>query len=204
MANTSNSNARYTSLDNGATLVTLAPMVQLTYQPNGTPGIASFNCTEYMAAGNTFFQVQSNPRAVIVELEDSLATCYGSQNATLTDPMTGIDLTKVSVAGILSIFQSAFDTECNVQALQKQLKLANTEANLVSFSYTANGNTLSFTSNTRASNVVSWGWILGDGMYSLDADPVHTYVTTGNVKVSFIATDASNNVFADTQTVAIG
>lgn len=204
MANTSNSNARYTTLDNGATLVTLAPMIQLTYQPGGNPGIASFNCVEYMATGNTFFQAQSNPRAVIVELEDALETCYGSQNAVLTDPVTGADLTKVSVAGLLSIFQSGFDTECNVQALQKQLKLANTEANSVSFNYTANGNILSFTSNTGTANVVSWGWILGDGMYSLDADPIHTYVMAGNVEVSFIATDASNTIFANTQTVVIG
>lgn len=140
---------------------------------------------------------------MIVELEDALEVCYGSQNATLTDPVTGVDLTKVSVAGILSIFQSAFDTECNVQALQKKLKLANTEVNEVSFSYTANGSTLSFVSNTGTANVVSWGWLLGDGTYSLDADPVHTYVMTGNVDVSFIAVDSSNNVFANTQTVTV-
>lgn len=203
MANTSNSNARYTSLGNGATLVTLAPMVQLTYQANGMPDIASFSCAEYMATGNTFFQTQSNPRNIIVDLESAMERCYGSQNAVLIDPVTGVDLTRVSVAGMLSIFQSAFDTECNVQALQKQLKAANVSAKSVSFTSVANGATVTFASNTGTVNVASWGWLLGDGMYSLDSDPAHTYVTTGNVEVSFIVVDTSGDVFADTQTVNV-
>lgn len=197
----SNSNARLTHLENGTILQTFAPIVTLTYSPNGTPGVASFSCTDYMVAGNNYYSVNSQPKTVIVNLKDSLSVCYGSQKSALVDPITGADLTQMSVAGLLLIFQVAFDAECNKQFLESQLKVSNAEA--VSFSYTANGSSIQFASNTGNIQAETWGWILGDGTYSLDSDPFHKYIVPGNVSVSFIAIDASNNIYSNTQIIKV-
>lgn len=198
---TSNSNARLTHLENGTVLQTFSPIVTLTYSPNGIPGIASFSCTDYMVAGNSYYSISSQPKTTIVNLKDSLSVCYGSQNDTLVDPVTGADLTQLSVAGLLLIFQSAFDTECNKQFLQSQLKVSNAE--IVSFAYTANGSSVQFSSNTGSIQAVTWGWLFGDGTYSLDSDPVHKYVVPGNVSATFIAVDASNTIYSNTQILTI-
>lgn len=198
---TSNSNARLTHLENGTVLQTFSPIVTLTYSPNGIPGVASFSCTDYMVAGNNYYSVNSQPKTTIVNLKDSLSVCYGSQKSTLVDPVTGADLTQLSVAGLLLIFQVAFDAECNKQFLENQLKVSNTE--MVSFTYTSNGSSIQFSSNTGNIQAVTWGWLFGDGTYSLNSDPIHKYIVPGNVSASFIAIDANNNIYSNTQIIEV-
>lgn len=200
---TSNSNARLTQVENGVVIKTLAPNVYLTYNPNGTPGVATFSCVDYMQVGNTYVQVGNDPKAVTIELPESLNICFGAVKDTMVDPVTGADLRKVSVAGILTIFQSAFDTAYNTRELQRQVSVAGEMSNTISFTYTANGNMLSFTSNTGSVNAVSWGWLLGDGTYSLESDPVHNYILSGDVDVSFVVKDVNGNTYFTKQTISV-
>lgn len=60
-----------------------------------------------------------------------------------------------------------------------------------------------FASNTGSIQAVTWGWLFGDGTYSLDSDPVHKYVVPGNVSATFIAVDASNTIYSNTQILTI-
>ncbi|MCW3103197.1 MAG: hypothetical protein JWO09_1637 [Bacteroidetes bacterium] len=73
------------------------------------------------------------------------------------------------------------------------------------FSYTAAGNTATFTDLSTASpgSVVTWGWNFGDGGFSGSQNPTHTYATCGVYNVSLtIGTSAfCTNTYTGTVTV---
>jgi PKD repeat protein len=76
---------------------------------------------------------------------------------------------------------------------------------VANFSYTAAGNTATFTDMSTASigSVVTWGWSFGDGNFSGSQNPVHTYSACGVYNVSLtIGTSAfCTNTYSTTVTV---
>lgn len=55
------------------------------------------------------------------------------------------------------------------------------------------GNTVSFSQQTSGTAPYQYRWDFGDGFYSVDANPVHTYSTTGMYFVSLKVKDAYND-----------
>ncbi|MCB0401807.1 MAG: PKD domain-containing protein [Flavobacteriales bacterium] len=60
-----------------------------------------------------------------------------------------------------------------------------------SFTYQVNGNTVSFTntSTTDSSTAMTWQWTFGDGNFSGNNDPSHTYLTPGTYQVCLFIVD---------------
>jgi PKD repeat protein len=76
------------------------------------------------------------------------------------------------------------------------------------FSYTASGNTATFTDLSTAGigTVVTWGWNFGDGGFSGSQNPVHTYTACGvyNVSLTIGTTAFCSNTYNATVTVSGG
>ena len=58
-----------------------------------------------------------------------------------------------------------------------------------SFSYVKDGNTVTFTNSSN--NATSYNWDFGDGNFSTETNPVHTYAADGEYTVTLTATDDS-------------
>lgn len=74
-----------------------------------------------------------------------------------------------------------------------------------SFSYTASGNTASFTdlSTTSSGSITSWGWDFGDGNFDNTQNPSHTYAIGGQyiVTLSIFTSSFCFDTYTDTVTV---
>jgi len=58
------------------------------------------------------------------------------------------------------------------------------------FSYTADGQTVTFTNESTVTGTVTYGWEFGDATVSTEKDPVHTYDAKGEYTVKLTVTDA--------------
>ncbi len=56
-----------------------------------------------------------------------------------------------------------------------------------SYQYDINGATVNFTNASQGNNSVLFDWNFGDGNFSVDTNPVHTYSSTGTYTVTLIA-----------------
>lgn len=205
MANTS-SNARIVELDGNTEIVVFSPNIQIMYNPVTETASASFGCSNYLFAANSYHQIQSPPNGVFVDMANNMSTCYGNG----ADPVTGIDLSKVSVAGVMVLFQSAFDIEYNKKNIQTKLNSSDGPVANNGTEITANvsisGSTAIFsgiaTPGTGLS-ITNWGWMFGDGICSLEAGPVHAYSVPGDYTAIFMAMDSSNTVVSVNVSITI-
>jgi Zn-dependent metalloprotease len=67
-----------------------------------------------------------------------------------------------------------------------------------SFTYAANGSTVTFTDNSTGA--ISWNWNFGDGNTDNTQNPIHTYATSGTYTVTLVVNNGTCN---DTATVTI-
>ena len=65
---------------------------------------------------------------------------------------------------------------------------------VASFTWTSNGNTISFNNNSTVGANYSMNWTFGDGDTSTLQTPMHTYSTAGSFQVCLIVTDYTCNV----------
>lgn len=116
------------------------------------------------------------------------------QNPVVTYPSPGTysaTLTAMNPAGVNSITQTDLITIGIIP--------------IPGFSFTVNGNTVTFTNTTDNANgigPVSYLWDFGDGSTSTEANPVHTYAINGSYTVKLTATNDCGTALA-TQTVTI-
>ena len=70
------------------------------------------------------------------------------------------------------------------------------------FSHVANGNTVSFSnlSFSNTNSILTYEWDFGDGNFSADENPQHTYANSGQYDVRLIA---SNCIFSDTIIISV-
>jgi len=108
-------NSRFADLGANTNSEMLAPMTQLIWNPVSGETAVSFQSAPYISVANTYHQLSNNPNTLYVDLSQKLATCYGEPLGTLVDPVTGADLTKISVAGIMTLIKTAYDQEYNVK-----------------------------------------------------------------------------------------
>jgi len=59
------------------------------------------------------------------------------------------------------------------------------------FTASIDKNTVAFSDQSRGVNVISWEWEFGDGTFSEDQSPAHTYSYTGNYSVILTITDSN-------------
>ncbi len=71
---------------------------------------------------------------------------------------------------------------------------------VANFSYVVNGTTVTFTNLSTPNNNVTYSWEFGDGNFSLDKDPVHTYAVGGFYTVELTVT---NDCGSSTKTVLV-
>lgn len=105
--------ARFRDLGNGITGELMADQVQLFYDPTTQQARVIFNGNEYIDVGvQNYLAIGTMHDALEVDLSDKMANCYGGG----TDPVTGIDLSQVSVAGLMIILKVAYDVFVNERA----------------------------------------------------------------------------------------
>lgn len=104
-------NSRFTDLGANTVSEMLSPMTQLVWNPITGETAVSFQNAPYLYVANTYHQLNSNPSALYVDLAPKIATCYAPANT--MDPITGADLSKISVAGIMMVIKAAYDQEYN-------------------------------------------------------------------------------------------
>ncbi|TXI88284.1 MAG: T9SS type A sorting domain-containing protein [Crocinitomicaceae bacterium] len=83
----------------------------------------------------------------------------------------------------------------------KQITINNGSAS-ADFSYTSNGNTISFYAISPSINFLSWDF--GDGEISFEENPIHTYSSEGSYEVVLTVTDVCGNTAETTKTVEVG
>jgi len=122
VADATPTNARFIALGNGLVGEMLTHQIQLFYDPTTEEVRAIFNGYVYLFTGDQFRRVGDENDILHVELKDLMGLTPVPPN-TLKDPVTGADLSKISVAGVVMIIKAAYDYFFNQRALQRQSAL---------------------------------------------------------------------------------
>lgn len=113
---------------------------------------------------------------------------------------TGNQTQSIQVTNAGNYYCVATKGNCSFTA-NKQITINNGSAS-ADFSYTSNGNTISFYVISPSINFLSWDF--GDGEISFEENPIHTYSSEGNYEVVLTVTDVCGNTAETTKTVEVG
>lgn len=115
MSETPVPNARFIDIGGGVTAEYMAHTSQFTFNPN-TDGVrVIFNSHPYIVAGAQYHRVGDVNDILHVDLKNMM-TMRPAEG--VRDPVTGMDLSGVSVAGVLLIVKGAFNFFFNKRALE--------------------------------------------------------------------------------------
>lgn len=114
--------ARFIQLGDGLIGEMMTHQIQLFYDPTTEEVRAIFNGYVYLFTGNQFRRVGDENDILHVELKGMMGMTPVPPG-TLTDPVTGADLSKISVAGVVMIIKAAYSYFFNQRALQRQSAL---------------------------------------------------------------------------------
>jgi len=117
-------NARFTDMGANTISEMMAPQIQFFYDPTTQQARAIFSGQPYLEIANNYHSLVAVFDALEVDFSNKMGTCYGAPLETLVDPVTGADLTKVSVAGIMMLVKTAYDQEYNARADAVTMKVA--------------------------------------------------------------------------------
>lgn len=197
-------NSRFTDVGGGTITEMMADQVQLFYSPVTGEARSIFNGLPFLDINNKYMSLNANYDILQVDFNDKLAKCYAAGLASpVLDPVTGIDLAGVSVAGVMTLIKLVYDIEFNNRS-----KNANPVAG---YSVSeGNGLTVTFTDTTTPpfqGTITSWAWDFGDGLpatgdmpavpagVSTEQNPVYTFAEAGTYVVELDVT-ASNDTTA--------
>lgn len=197
-------NARFTDVGGGTISEMMADQVQFFYNPTTGDARSIFNGLPFLNINNKYLSLNSNYDILQVSFNDKMLTCYAAGLASpALDPVTGVDLAGVSVAGVMTLIKLVYDAEFNDRA-----KGGNPVAG---FSVSAgNGLTVTFTDTTVPSflgTITGWVWDFGDAIpatgtdpavpsgKSTEQNPVYTFAAAGTYTVELDVT-ASNETTA--------
>jgi hypothetical protein len=121
-------NARFQDEGGGTVSEMMAHQVQFFYDPTTMQARSIFNGKPYLNISNVYRALDESNDILHVDFSDKLAKCYGQHLGTLTDPATGVDLTNVSVAGVMALMKAAYDEEFNLRAFVIASQIAAAEA----------------------------------------------------------------------------
>ena len=109
-------NARFTDLGGGVIGEMISPHTQLYYNPATGQASAVFNSARYIQAGASLIPVTTNEniQPLTVNLGTRIMDCPCIAGD--LDPITGADLTTISIAGVMTLLKRFYDTEYNAEA----------------------------------------------------------------------------------------
>lgn len=105
---------RIETLGGVSQLEIMAPSVNINWDPITNTGPIAFRMFRYLVQDDVIRQdVDPSPAgSFMVGMENILLRCFVPANPgdNILDPVTGADLSNVSVAGVMTIIKAAFDT----------------------------------------------------------------------------------------------
>lgn len=190
-------NARFTDMGGGIISEMMADQVQFFYDPATGSARAIYNGLPYISINNTYHSLNVCFDVLHVDLDTEMTRCYGlEQGSTMVDPVTGTDLTKISVAGIMTLIKLAYDSEYNTRAAAMPPTAA--------YSVAVTGLNVTFTDKSIpafSNTITAWAWDFGDGDLAVTPtvpdststvqNPTFTYTKAGTYTVTLDIT-ASN------------
>ena len=99
-------NPRFTDVGGGLSSELIANQVQLFYDPANNSARAIFNAMPYLQLGSTYQALGTQSDMLSVDFSSRMTDCLGIG----TDPVTGADLTQLSVAGFMLVLKAAYNT----------------------------------------------------------------------------------------------
>lgn len=120
-----NTNARYVDLGGGKIGELISHQVQFFYDPTTQRARVIFNGHVYLQTGEVWRKVGEDNDILEVDVSNLLA--MRPVQTELRDPVTGIDLSDVSIAGFQYIMKAAYDLFVNQRAIQRQMLAQETE-----------------------------------------------------------------------------
>lgn len=122
----STTNSRFKTLANGLQSEILAEHTQLIWNPTTQAMAAVFNCRPYLIVGTEYMPYGDMFQHLRVELNEHFPRCLAPVGT--VDPVTGADLSNISVAGIATLIKIAFDRFHNEDAERIAALIAAAEA----------------------------------------------------------------------------
>lgn len=108
------SNARIRAVAPGVTAEMIAEQIHLIYQPSTGEGTVSFQARESLFVGSAYEPLNGNFNVLDKNVQDIATRCFADEG--VIDPVTGVDLSKVSTGGVELILKAAYDKLFNEQA----------------------------------------------------------------------------------------
>jgi hypothetical protein len=122
-------NVRFTVIGDGLTTELISNQVQFFYDPTTNEARAIFNSSAYLPVAGSYLAITGTHDVLNVDFTSQFERCYAADSPTpVLDPVTGADLTKVSVIGIMSLIKIAFDKEANAREAARLAGIAAAEA----------------------------------------------------------------------------
>ncbi len=107
-------NSRFQDMGNGMVSEMISQQTQLFYNPNTQEVRVIFNGSPYLYINNQYVMLAQENDILRVELTDRMTLCVGRPGD--IDPVTGADLSQISVAGQLMLMKRAYDLFHNERA----------------------------------------------------------------------------------------
>lgn len=107
-------NARMVDLGGGLFAEMMADQSQLFFDPTTENVRAIFNGQPYLKTGDVYRRVGDKNDILHVDLKDLMAL----RPAPFRDPITGADMSNVTVAGVMLIMKAAYDYFYNKRAME--------------------------------------------------------------------------------------
>ncbi|HEV2681229.1 MAG TPA: hypothetical protein VGV14_12065 [Rhodanobacter sp.] len=111
---TDTTNARIRTLATGITAEMIAEQTHMFYDPATGGGYVSFQAREVLYVNGTHQAPMGDFDILQVQIADIATHAFGAGKV---DPVTGADLSSVSVAGVMTIIKAAYDALYNARAV---------------------------------------------------------------------------------------
>lgn len=107
--------ARFTDLGQSMQSELISNHVQLFYDVVTGQASAVFNGNQYLSIAGKYMLLADTADMLPVDFSSQMTRCYAEGSTPVTDPETGADLTKISVAGLMTLIKMAYDIEVNAR-----------------------------------------------------------------------------------------
>lgn len=152
-------NARFVDMGGGIVAEMMSDQAQFFYDPATGSARAIYNGLPYISINGVYHSLNTQFDVLHVDLDTEMTRCYGlEQGGALTDPVTGVDLTNISVAGIMTLMKLSYDSEFNTRA--------NAVPPVAAYTVAVTGLSVTFTDTSAApflGTITAWAWDFGDG-----------------------------------------